>query len=279
MNINQSDSGNAQGADLSALSSDKVSIIIPAYNAAKLIGQTLDSVLAQTHADWEVIVVDDKSKDATREVVLAAAKNDPRIQLMPLSQNCGAPAAPRNKGVAAATGKWIAFLDADDIWHPQKLELQIAALRKHNGYFACSQMRDFRNAADIKNDEPSAREPQEITFAMQRIKGRIPNSSVILDAATARAFPFNEDMAYKAVEDYHCWLRILQKHGPCLKLASPLLHYRRIEGQISGSKTYMLGRMFHLHSNFPGTPKAMAPLFAFTHLGGAAYYRLIKGEL
>lgn len=267
-----------------SISSDKVSIVVPAYNAEKVIGQTLESVLAQTFRNWELVVVDDASKDGTGDVVRSFAARDLRVRLMTLDRNHGAPAGPRNKGVAQATGTWIAFLDADDIWHPRKLELQVNILRHHGGLFACSSMRDFRHSDEIIHDEIIQNEAelvqvQEISFNMQRLKGRIPASSVMLDAKVARAFPFNEDMKYKAVEDYHCWLRILETHSPCLKISAPLLHYRRIEGQISGSKTYMAGRMYHLHRHFPRTNGPMAAFYTLSHLIGATYFRFIKREL
>jgi glycosyltransferase involved in cell wall biosynthesis len=101
-----------------------VSVVIPAYNAAETITEAIDSVLAQSMDDVEVIVVDDGSSDGTRQVVDQIA--DPRVRLIPQS-NAGAPAA-RNTGIHASTGQWVAFLDSDDLWLPHKLETQLAAL-------------------------------------------------------------------------------------------------------------------------------------------------------
>src|SRR5690606_34933711 len=98
-----------------------VTIITPAYNAAAHIASTVQSVRNQTHQDWEMIVVDDASVDSTREVVSELSTKDSRIRLISLPRNHGAPATPRNIGIQQARGKWVAFIDADDIWHPQKL--------------------------------------------------------------------------------------------------------------------------------------------------------------
>lgn len=103
-----------------------VSIIIPAYNAAKTIQETLDSVVAQTHVDWEAIVVDDGSDDETRQVVREFCQNEPRIRLV-LQEHAGVSAA-RNRGVAEATGDWLLFLDADDLILENHLERLLARL-------------------------------------------------------------------------------------------------------------------------------------------------------
>jgi len=101
-----------------------VSVIIPAYNAARFIRRTLVSVLAQTHPDLDVIVVDDGSVDETVSIVEAIARDDPRVRLF-RQKNSGVSAA-RNAALSVARGAYIAPLDADDLWHPAKLEKQLA---------------------------------------------------------------------------------------------------------------------------------------------------------
>lgn len=107
---------------------DVVSVIVPAYNAAATIGQTLESCLAQTHRALEVIVVDDGSTDATAEIVRSFAARDPRIRLLQ-QENAGVAAA-RNLAIAHAQGDYVAPLDADDLWHPEKVEAQVATMRR-----------------------------------------------------------------------------------------------------------------------------------------------------
>ncbi len=256
-----------------------VTVVTPSYNAEKLIGRTIQSVLDQTCQDWELLVIDDCSKDATRDVVAAYAAQDSRIRLIALEKNNGAPAAPRNIGVREAKGRWIAFLDADDIWHPEKLALQLEAANAKSVEFISSQMKDFWDDATLSfvpvKDAPVA----AVSFAQQRIKGRIPTSSVLVTRELMLAFPFNEDIRYKAVEDYHCWLRILESGIVNWKVQYPLLSYRRIAGQISGSKRYMLERMHMLHREFPNTSSLQAALFTFTHAVGGFYYRILRKGL
>lgn len=256
-----------------------VSIITPSYNAEKLIGRTIESVLAQSFQDWELLVIDDCSKDATRDVVAAYAAQDSRIRLIALEKNNGAPAAPRNIGVREARGHWIAFLDADDIWHPQKLTMQLEAAETKSAVFICSQMKDFWDESELAFPAVTAASFEAVTFARQRLKGRIPTSSVLVTRELMLAFPFNEDIRYKAVEDYHCWLRILESGIVNWKVQYPLLNYRRIAGQISGSKRYMLERMYMLHREFPNTRASEAALFTLTHALGGFYYRILRKGL
>jgi glycosyltransferase involved in cell wall biosynthesis len=107
---------------------DTVSVIVPAYNAAATIGETLRSCLAQTHRELEVIVVDDGSTDGTAEIVRSFVTRDPRVRL--LQQRNAGVAAARNLAIAHAEGAHVAPLDADDLWHPEKISLQVAAMRQ-----------------------------------------------------------------------------------------------------------------------------------------------------
>jgi glycosyltransferase involved in cell wall biosynthesis len=107
---------------------DLVSVVIPAYNAGHFIRKTLASALAQTHPHFEVLLVDDGSTDATPEIVASVAQREPRLRL--IRQQNGGVAAARNRGIEEARGEFIAVLDADDLWHPDKLRLQAACLRE-----------------------------------------------------------------------------------------------------------------------------------------------------
>jgi teichuronic acid biosynthesis glycosyltransferase TuaG len=256
-----------------------VSIVTPAYNVEKLIGKTIESVLRQTIQHWELVIVDDCSKDSTRDIVASYAANDARIRLIALDKNHGAPAAPRNIGVRDARGRWIAFLDADDIWHPEKLALQLAAADSTSARFISSQMKDFCDDSNLRFLPVDSASVGAVTFRQQRIKGRIPTSSVLVSRELMLAFPFNEDIRYKAVEDYHCWMRILASGVEHRKVQYPLLSYRRIEGQISGSKRYMVERMHMLHREFPNTSALQAAIFTFTHALGGFYYRILRKGL
>src|SRR5436305_794933 len=119
-----------------------VTVVIPAFNAERHIEQAMRSVLAQTHAHLELLVVDDCSTDDTCSRVQAVTREDPRAALHMLERNSGGPARPRNVGVSRAHGKFIAFIDADDVWHPRKLEIQLAVLRDTGAGFVSTEKCD-----------------------------------------------------------------------------------------------------------------------------------------
>ena len=104
---------------------DKVSIIMPCYNSEKFIKDAIESVLKQTYQNWELIIIDDNSTDNSTIIVESYKRKDFRIKLLKNSNNTRMPATPRNIGILSANGRYIAFLDSDDIWYPSKLENQI----------------------------------------------------------------------------------------------------------------------------------------------------------
>ena len=114
------------------MANNLVSIIMPTYNCGRFIKESIDSVLAQTYTDWELLIVDDCSTDDTTDVV--ASFKDPRIHYQCNEHNSGA-AVTRNTALRMAKGRWVAFLDSDDLWLPNKLETQIAFMDKNNYAF------------------------------------------------------------------------------------------------------------------------------------------------
>ena len=114
---------------------DLISIITPTYNCAKFIGVTIESVMKQTYENWEMIIVDDASTDNTEEIV--RRYDDKRIKYVKLEKNSGAAIA-RNKAMKLAQGKYMAFLDSDDIWKENKLEKQINFMEEHNYNITCT---------------------------------------------------------------------------------------------------------------------------------------------
>ena len=260
-----------------------VSIIMPSYNVEKLIGQSIESVIAQSYKDWELIIIDDCSVDATCRVVEKYAKLDARIRLFVLGKNNGAPAAPRNIGVREARGDWVAMLDSDDIWHPMKLEFQMKYLSKTGAKFCSTQMNDFNDFNEIEILRPRDIRVERITFSKQLRRYRTPTSSVILSKELLVSNPFNEDLRFKAREDLDCWLRIHEHIGSSIKLLFPFLNYRHVEGQISGSKLsmvkrtlFVLGEYRQLSGKFLGWRKY---IYVSTHVIYSIYYRIIKKSL
>lgn len=261
-----------------------VSIVMPAYNSSEYLIATMNSVLNQSFQGWELIVIDDCSSDNTVQIVKQYVEIDPRIFLIQLKINMGAPAGPRNIGIQKARGEWIAFLDSDDLWHPEKLSIQISALNETGGKFCSSKMIDFSgNNLPTFTDNINI-DYEWISFAKQLIKSRTPTSSVIVHRNLLLRHPFNEKLTYKAREDLDCWLHCHEDLGRTVKIKSPLVGYRIIKGQISGDKIQMFKRHIHVLKNYQlnsgralSIPEAI--FYTCTHFMLSVYYRLYKKSL
>jgi teichuronic acid biosynthesis glycosyltransferase TuaG len=239
---------------------DLVSIIIPNYNSERYIADTLTSVLRQTYVQWDLIIVDDCSTDSSVAIIQQFAKNDARVQLVRLDAPSGGPAHPRNVGLARATGKYIAFLDSDDVWHPQKLEIQLHALRIHNALFCSTAITRFQRTDEIAVEQGETLDiaqtlasmtVQEIPHSVLIRKNIIPNSSVLAERWLFTNIRFHEAERYKAIEDFHCWLMV---HQHCLvrsiKISPRLLFYRMSETSISRTKTQMVRKHWMLYQEY-----------------------------
>ena len=109
-----------------------VSIVTPCYNAGEYIRETIESVISQTFSDWEMLIVDDCSSDNSVEIIKKMKECDERIRLLKTENNTGTPATPRNIGIEHSRGQYVALLDADDIWYPNKLEEQLNVIRERD---------------------------------------------------------------------------------------------------------------------------------------------------
>ncbi len=202
-----------------------VSIITPSYNTAGFIEETVKSVLSQTYTDWEMLIVDDCSTDNTDEVV-APYLSDPRIRYLKNEKNSGA-AVSRNYALREAKGKWIAFLDSDDLWTPDKLTKQIEFM-KENGYA-------FSYTNYIEIGEDSVPNGKSVTGPKKITKHGMYNYcwpgclTVMYDAETVGLIQI-EDI--KKNNDYAMWLKACKK-ATCHLLNETLASYRKRGGSIS----------------------------------------------
>ena len=202
-----------------------VSIIMPSYNTAKYIAETVQSVLAQTYQNWELIIVDDCSTDDTDEVVKPFLR-DSRIRYLKNEKNSGA-AVSRNRALREAKGKWIAFLDSDDLWMPEKLEKQIAFM-KENGYH-------FSYTDYMEIDEASRPNGKTVTGPKKITKAGMFNYcwpgclTVMYDAETVGLIQIAD---IKKNNDYAMWLKACKK-ADCYLLDESLAKYRKRTGSIS----------------------------------------------
>lgn len=207
-----------------------ISIIMAAYNAEKTIEQAIESVLHQTYPDFELLVVDDYSTDRTEEIVERYAKNDKRIRLIKNVADNGASYA-RKKGLEEADGSWIAILDSDDAWKPEKLERQIALQKKTNGdlFFTGSAFMD----AEGKPINWYLHAPKEVSYRQLLKQNVLSNSSALVRKEIYRKYYAVGDNMH---EDFAIWLGILKEGKKAYGVDEPLLIYRIAKSSKSGNK-------------------------------------------
>lgn len=207
----------------------QISVIIPAYNSEKTILETIQSVQAQTFSDWEIIIIDDGSTDKTIGVVNTI--QDSRIQVFSYP-NAGVAAA-RNQGLAHATGNYIAFLDADDLWAPEKLELQLQALQESPQAGLAYSWIYYMDAAGVKLCEPDKKIlAQGNVYSELLIENFIVNASNPLIKREVIEAVGLFDSELKSAEDWEYWLRIA-KNWDFAVIPKPQVYYRQTSGSLS----------------------------------------------
>ncbi len=206
-----------------------VSIITPAYRCATVVGETIQSVLAQTYPHWEMLIAEDCSPDNTREVIEHWVNVDPRVKLIKLASN-GGPAAARNAALERAGGRWIAFLDSDDLWLPWKLEQCLEFAHTRDAAFVFT---GFRRIPAV-GGEPSRYIGVPTTLNYRQLLGNtaIATSTVMLD--TTRTGQIRMRKTY--YDDFDCWLQILKKGITAHGLDADLMRYRVMEKSVSRNK-------------------------------------------
>lgn len=242
-----------------------VSVIIPAYNRADIVGETIESVLAQTYPKFEVIIIDDGSTDNTREVV--RRYSDPRIRYF-YKANSGLSAA-RNSGLDSARGEFIAFLDSDDIWHPWKLAAQLeifsrypdvglvwsdmSTFRTSGKVLSERHLREYYSAYGVVNIDTTQTRAGTLSQLVsdapdqwaccpfyvcdvfhEMFSGNLvhPSTAIVRRTRLQKSGPFEPEITGHGAEDYHFYFRICS-HGPVAFLDAPTTLYRVHPSQLS----------------------------------------------
>lgn len=215
----------------------RVSVVIPAYNAAGFITTTLDSVKAQTYADWELVVVDDGSTDDTKAVVDAWLQRTGSAGRC-LRQPNGRIAAARNAGIKAASGELIATLDHDDLWRPEKLARSVAEYDAHPGTALVGHHTDVMQDGKFVRVERKGPGGDALYDVMLFEGNRVSPSGALFSKKAALAIGgFREGDRYNTVEDYDFWMR-LAKTGPFRFIDEVLSSYTVIPGSASRRVQY-----------------------------------------
>lgn len=217
--------------------SELVSIVMPNYNGAKYVKETIDSVLAQTYTNWEILFVDDCSKDDSVEI--ARSYGDPRIRILQNETNGGA-ATSRNYALREAKGRWIAFLDSDDLWEKDKLEKQIAFM-KDNGYaFSYTDYREIDESGAPLQKLVTG--PKKVTKRKMFNYGWLGCLTVMFDRDTVGLIQIPDTILKR--NDYALWLKACKK-ATCYLYPEVLASYRRRKNSISRASKITLTKYYY----------------------------------
>lgn len=212
-------------ADADAL----VSVVMPVFDAQAWLGRSVGSVRSQSWPHWELLAVDDCSRDCSLDLLRQMAADDPRIRLLPQARNVGVAAA-RNAGIEAARGRYIAFLDSDDWWEPQKLALQVADMRARDLSISyASYLRVGEDGRRLSEVRP----PACVGYSDMLRSNHIGNLTGMYDRRLG-------DTRFRMVghEDYVFWLELVRRAGEaaCVPSDAPLASYVVREGSVSANK-------------------------------------------
>lgn len=226
-----------------------VSVITPSYNSKEFIQNTINSVINQTYSNWEMLITDDCSTDNTFDTLSELAKMDDRIKIFGLANN-GGPGVARNHSISQAKGRFLAFLDSDDLWLPNKLEVQINSMLKNSWVFSYTSYQYISEAGDIQD-------------YIVKVKPRIEFSDILktnyVGCSTAVYDTHFFDKVYmpeiRKRQDWGLWHRLLKKHGEAFGIDQILTHYRVRHDSVSSNKFGLISYQWSLYRKVFGLGK------------------------
>lgn len=243
-----------------------VSIITPTYNCGNFIAETIKSVQEQTYKNWEMIIVDDCSIDDTKEIVQSFANKDKRIKYHKLKRNSGAAVA-RTTAMELAKGDYMAFLDSDDLWYPDKLRKQIMFMKDNNYVFTCTKYEQIG-----EKSEPLGKVIKvvsKIDYNRLLLDCPVGNSTVMYDVRAMGKFKVPD---IKKRNDDALWLKMLKKEKYIYGMNEILMKYRVRENSISSNKIQLIRYHWQLYRDIEhiGIPRSLF------HIGYWCIIKLLK---
>jgi len=236
----------------------KVSVIIPVYNAERFLEETLESLSNQTFKDFEaLLVIDKKSKDRSLAIATQWALSDPRFKVFENTE-AGGVSANRNQGLNKAQGDYIAFLDSDDLWLPEKLEKQIRFMEENHHHFSCHGFKKITEHGEELGIVVLP--PTKISYSELLKDNRIGCLSVMLTKSLAAELRF-KDLLH---EDMALWLEALRKEKFAYGLPEVLAQYRVVKGSRSNNKVLAAQGRWNILRNIEQLP-LWSSIYYFIH--------------
>jgi teichuronic acid biosynthesis glycosyltransferase TuaG len=242
-----------------------VSIITPSWNVATLIGETIASVQAQTMTDWELLIADDCSTDQTAAIVEGHAAQDPRVKLIRQARN-GGPALARQAAIEQAQGRFIAFLDSDDLWLPAKLERQIAFAQAKRAALSYTAFRRINETGSVTGRLIEV--PASLNYEQLLKNTGIATLTALVDRDVAG----NIAMKNEPYDDFCLWLAILKPGHVAHGLNEDLARYRVRGSSVSSRPLRSAGWVWHIYRNV----ERLSPIqsaWCFAHWGARAWVK------
>ncbi|WP_289127823.1 glycosyltransferase family 2 protein [uncultured Clostridium sp.] len=243
--------------------SDLISIITPTYNCGKFIGETIESVINQTYENWEMIIVDDCSKDNTKDIVNKYAQNDDRIKYHILETNSGAAIA-RTRAMELARGDYMAFLDSDDLWVEDKLEKQLKFMKENNFNFVCTEYEQIDEQSNPLGKIIKVRDKANYNRVL--LDCPVGNSTVMYNVKAMGKF---EVPNIRKRNDDALWLQMLKKEEYIHGMKETLMKYRIRENSISSNKLDLVKYHWYLYREIEN----LSVIRSVFHIG---YWGIIK---
>lgn len=245
----------------------ETTIITPVYNAEKFLTETLESIYEQSYTDWEAILINDNSSDSSLEIAQSFAKRDSRFQVINRNESGGAAKA-RNEGIRQAKGRYIAFLDSDDVWLPNKLDKQIAYMKTNDVALSYSSYRFLTEDGVVKTE---VRVPEQVTYK-QLLKGNIIACLTAVYDTNKLGKVLMPDIRKR--QDFGLWLKITKMGTVGHGIQMPLAHYRLREGSISSAKFNTMLYTWRLYRDVEKLSRSSSAYYISNHLLGATFKRL-----
>jgi teichuronic acid biosynthesis glycosyltransferase TuaG len=242
-----------------------ISIITPSWNVEGLIGETIASVQAQTFSDWELLIADDCSTDNTAAVIESFAAKDPRVKLIRQPRN-GGPALARQAAIEQATGRFIAFLDSDDLWLPTKLERQIAFAREHRAALSYTGFRRINEDGSVTGRLISV--PASLTYDQLLRNTAIATLTAMIDRDISGPIA----MKNEGYDDFCLWLDVLRPGHVAYGLNEDLARYRVRGVSVSSRPLRSAGWVWRIYRNVERL-SLLKSAWCFAHWGVRAWLK------
>lgn len=248
-------------------------MILPARNSAAWLSAAVESVIRQTWQNWELRIIDDGSEDETRSIARTFASQDPRIFVVECDVGFGVSTA-RNMGLQAARGRWVAFLDSDDEWLPEKLDKTLSFAVENRSPLTFTGYR----ATDPNGSRLSSHidVPETVDYRSLLTLNVIATSSVLVDRSVTGVIQMREVPS----SDFVCWLEILKNHDFAYGLSEDLLRYRLTPGSLARNKTQVPRKIWRIYRELEGLSllNSVRNLLVYALRSGRKYFQMTRLE-